>query len=331
MSEGLVLAIDGGNSKTDVVLVQPDGHTLAHVRGPGSSPHHVGVAGTVEILDELVQKAAAQAGLHSGYPVAALGEVYLAGVDFPSEQEQVAAAVREQGWAPDTVVDNDTFALLRAGTDVPDAVAVVCGAGINCVGVAADGRHARFASLGRISGDWGGGGELGAEAMWWAARAVDGRGPATSLSTLVPDYFGLADVPSVYESIHFGRLDERRLIELAPTVLSASRDGDEVARGIVANLATEVVAMARAALSRLGMLDTPAVVVLGGGVLTSRDPVLLGAIDERLAAEAPRARSVVTEVPPVVGAALLGLDRSGASPEAKQTLRSQLLMTGAAG
>src|SRR3954466_9285279 len=131
MREELVLAVDGGNSKTDVVLVTPSGHVGAHARGPGSSPHNVGLAGTVEILDELVLKAAAQAGLPGSGPVAALGEVYLAGVDFPTEKEEAAAAVRARGWAPETVVDNDTFALLRAGTDAPDAVAVVCGAGIN--------------------------------------------------------------------------------------------------------------------------------------------------------------------------------------------------------
>jgi N-acetylglucosamine kinase-like BadF-type ATPase len=329
MTEGLVLAVDGGNSKTDVVLVAATGQVLAHARGPGSSSHNVGLAGTIEILDELVLKAAAQAGLSGKRPVAALGEVYLAGVDFPTEKEQAAAAVRAQGWAPETVVDNDTFALLRAGTDAPDAVAVVCGAGINCVGVSADGRHARFASLGRISGDWGGGGELGVEALWWAARAVDGRGPETVLSTLVPAFFGLPSVPAVYEAIHFGRFDERRLIQLAPTVLAASREGDAVARDIVSRLATEVVAMARAALSRLDMLETSAAVVLGGGVLAARDPVLLGEIDEQLATAAPRTRSVVTEVPPVVGAALLGLDRCGASAEAKQELRDQLPITGA--
>lgn len=330
MSERLVLAVDGGNSKTEVVLVDEGGQVLSHVRGPGSSPYRLTVAGTVGLLDELVLKAAARAGLPSGQPVATLGEVYLAGVDFPSEQESVGAAVRTRAWAPEVVVDNDTFALLRAGTDSPDAVAVVCGAGINCVGVAADGRHARFASLGRLSGDWGGGGELGEEAMWWAARAVDGRGPDTVLSTLVPRYFGLPDVPSVYEAIHFGRLEHRRLIELAPTVLEASRQGDEVARGIVTTLAQEVVTMARAALARLDMLTTPSVVVLGGGVLASRDPVLLAEIDARLAVAAPHARAVVTEVSPVVGAALLGLDRMGADSAAKQTLRAQLPLTGGA-
>jgi N-acetylglucosamine kinase-like BadF-type ATPase len=328
MSNGLLLAIDGGNSKTEVVLADPTGQVLAHARGPGSSPHHLGVDGAVDLLDELVLKAAARAGLAPEHPVAALGEVYLAGVDFPSEKESVAAAVRSRAWATEVVVENDTFALLRAGTDAPDAAAVTCGAGINCVGVAGDGRHARFASLGRLSGDWGGGSELGEEALWWAARADDGRGPETSLRSMVPQHFGLPDVPAVYEAMHFGKIEPRRVVELAPAVLAASRGGDAVARDIVTRLAEEVATMARAALHRLHMLDVPTVVVLGGGVLTSRDSFLLGAVNDRLADAVPMARTVVTEVSPVVGAALLGLDRMGASAAAKQRLRACLPLTG---
>jgi len=327
---GLVLAIDGGNSKTEVLLTTAAGEVVTSVRGPGSSPHHLGVEGAVDLLDDLVQKAAAQAGLSDRTPLADRAEVYMAGVDFPNEKESTTAAVTRRGWAREVVVDNDSFALLRAGTDTPDAVAVVCGAGINCVGVSRDGRHARFASLGRISGDWGGGMELGDEALWWAARADDGRGPATALTSLVPTFFGLPDVPGVYEAIHFGRLDHRRLIELAPTVLAASREGDPVARGIVTRLADEVVAFARAAITRLDMLAVPTVVVLGGGVLTSRDEVLLGEVRSRLAAVAPHATTVVTEVSPVVGAALLGLDHLGAPASAKAALRAALPISGPA-
>jgi N-acetylglucosamine kinase-like BadF-type ATPase len=329
VEEELVLAIDGGNSKTDVVLVTASGQALSHVRGPGSSPHHLGIDGALDLLGDMVSKAAAQAGVSERIPVA-VAQINLAGVDFPTEEEIATAAVGRLGWAREHAVGNDTFALLRAGTDAPDAVAVVCGAGINCVGVARDGRHARFASLGRISGDWGGGMELGDEALWWAARAADGRGPATVLADLVPAFFDLPDVPSVYEAIHFGRLDHRRLIELAPLMLQASRDGDEVARGVVTTLAEEVVHMARAALTRLDLLTVPTVVVLGGGVLTSRDEILLAGIDARLAEVAPLATTAVTEVSPVVGAALLGLDRLGASPAAKQVLRAGLPLTGPA-
>ena len=84
------------------------------------------------------------------------------------------------------MLDNDLFALLEAGTDSPDAVAVVCGTGVNAVGRAADGRTVRFPALGSISGDWGGGGQLGMQALSHAARAVDGRGPRSPPSSTGP-------------------------------------------------------------------------------------------------------------------------------------------------
>lgn len=321
----LVLAVDGGNSKTDVALVDHSGSAIAHIRGPGSSPHHLGVDGCVSLLDELVGKVAAQAGLDGPRNVADHASVYLAGADLPAETQLLTEVLGEKSWATEVVVDNDTFALLRAGTDDPDAVAVVCGAGINCVGVTADGRHARFPSLGRISGDWGGGVQLGDEALWWAARAADGRAEPTVLESMIVDHFGKASLQEVIEDLHFGRLSRAALGSLAPGVLTAaSREGDPAAVAIVQRQAEEVVVLARAALRRLELLDRPATVVLGGGVLTSRDPLLLRQIAEGLAAFAPLARSRVTEAAPIVGAALLGLDRLGADEEVESRLRSSL-------
>ena len=77
----------------------------------------------------------------------------LAGVDLNGEEEALHAALSEQPWVVRALVRNDTFALLRSGTDAPAGVAVVCGAGINCVGIAPDGRMARFSALGAIAGD----------------------------------------------------------------------------------------------------------------------------------------------------------------------------------
>jgi N-acetylglucosamine kinase-like BadF-type ATPase len=325
-----VLAIDGGNSKTDVALVDGDGHNLAHVRGPGSSPHALGLDGCAALLDDLVAKAAAQAAVVGGpRGIAALASVYLAGADIPEETAMLREAIAACGWADDLVVDNDTVALLRAGTDERDAVAVVCGAGINCVGVRSDGRQTRFPSLGRISGDWGGGFELGDQALFSAARADDGRGPSTVLTQRIVDHFGRRSLPEVIEDLHFGRLARPRLGELAPLVLrAASGDRDPVAVQIVTRQAEEIVLYAATALGRLDLLDQRAVVVLGGGVLTSRDPLLHRLIDSRLADRAPRARTTITEAAPVVGAALLGLDRLGATVDAERRLRTSLRVDG---
>ena len=320
-----VLAIDGGNSKTDVALVTETGHLLAHVRGPGSSPHDLGIDGSAELLDKLVARAAALAGLADQVGCADYAGVYLAGVDIPAETDWLRDAIAARRWSPKLVVDNDTLALLRAGTNEHDAVAVVCGAGINCIGVASDGRQVRFPSLGRISGDWGGGVHLGEEALWWAARGVDGREESTVLADLIPEHFGRHNLQAVIEDLHFSRLDSERLGELAPIVLRAGSDlGDASASRIVRRLAEEIVVLATTALRQLELLDQPTVAALGGGVLTSEDPLLHSVIRERLAVLAPQCTIHVTHVAPVVGAGLWALDRLQATGAAEERLRASL-------
>src|SRR5262249_29282984 len=150
MSVPLVLAIDGGNWKTDLALVRANGEVLSHVRGPLSSPHHLGLEGSLGVLADLLGQALNEAGLPNGSgPVAEVGQLLLAGVDFPSEVQQMQTAATERRLAARISVGNDTFAVLRAGTEHGWGVGVVCGSGINCVGVAPRGRHARFPALRR--------------------------------------------------------------------------------------------------------------------------------------------------------------------------------------
>src|SRR5213593_1606505 len=208
--EAVVLAVDGGNSKTDLALVRADGEVLALVRGPLSSPHHLGLDGALDVLQRLLDQASRDAGRARNGTVATIAQLLMAGVDFPSEEEELRAAVARRGWAQSVYVGNDTFAVLRAGTERGWGVAVVCGAGINCVGVAPDGRHARFPALGSITGDWGGGHDVGLAAVWAAARSEDGRGPRTSLEQLVPQHFGLRTPKELAEAMHLKQIPERR-------------------------------------------------------------------------------------------------------------------------
>jgi N-acetylglucosamine kinase-like BadF-type ATPase len=324
MNRAAVLAVDGGNSKTDVALVNSGGSVLALVRGALSSPQHLGVDGALAVVEGLLAEALreAQLGDEAGR-AAQVATLLMAGVDFPAEEDAVRIAVEQRGWAQSVHVGNDTFAVLRAGTERGWGVAVTCGAGINCVGVAPDGRHARFPALGAITGDWGGGYDLGLAAVSAAARSEDGRGPRTTLERAVPTHFGVTTPSELAEGIHTGRIDQRRVIELAPLVLAEAAD-DAVAAEIVQHLASEVVALARVALMRLELTQEPVEVLLGGGVLQDVDGDLLAAIDSGLREAAPNVTVRPTASAAIVGAALLGLDELGAGPEAQARLRREL-------
>jgi N-acetylglucosamine kinase-like BadF-type ATPase len=320
-----VLAIDGGNSKTDVCLVSREGQLLGYARGPGSNHQIVGLDAAFDVLADLVAEAGTEAGIDAGRTLAQHAAVYLAGADFPREIEMLLARVSFAGWAAEASVDNDTFALLRAGTNAANRIAVVCGAGINCVGVAATGNVLRFPSVGPISGDWGGGAALGTEALFLAIRAEDGRGRPTALREAVMQHFGTTSVVDVTAALHFGEMPRSRLHELVPVLLRVAAAGDGPASSVVERLAEEVFLLARAALERLHLRDQPTDVVLGGGVLAARHPLLMEGVSRRLAAYAPRVNLLVVEDPPVVGAALLGLDALGATAGAKIVARDALL------
>jgi N-acetylglucosamine kinase-like BadF-type ATPase len=329
-SDIVVIAIDGGNSKTDVLLVDGTGAILGQSRGIGASPQTVGVRQSLDVFEQLVIEAAGQAGTSLSPPFATHTAAYLAGADLPKEEEALERALTERGWSQSIVVGNDTFALLRAGTSDGVGVAVVCGAGINCVGVAADGRVHRFPALGRISGDWGGGYALGEEALWWAVRCADGRGPQTSLLPAVVEHFGARDISEIVERLHFGGLPLSVLHQLSPLLFRVADTGDEIAARIVEQLIDEVATMVTVTIQKLAMTGEAPTVVLGGGVLTGVSRTVIDEISRRCTAVAPRAEVRVVDIAPVVGAALMGLDAIGADEAAKTRLRASAGLLNAA-
>jgi N-acetylglucosamine kinase-like BadF-type ATPase len=317
----VIVAVDGGNSKTDLALVRADGTVLSLVRGPLSSPHHIGIDGSVDVLSELWERATAEAQLtRVNGPIAAVGRLCMAGVDFPAEEAQLLERVTALGWARQTSVANDTYAVLWAGTDNGWGVGLVCGAGINAVAVAPDGREVRFPSLGEISGDWGGGNDVGMAALSAAARSEDGRGPKTSLEQKVPAHFGLKTPLEVAEAMHVGTLDRRRVLELPPLVFAEAAH-DAVAAGIVERLRAEIVAFVRASLTRLGLTQEHVQVALGGGLARNMS---LDAMREQLHEIGPHVEVRLTQAPPVLGAALSALDEVGAGADAQARVRKEL-------
>src|SRR5215813_9584504 len=171
-----VIGVDGGNSKTDVVVASTDGQLLARTRGGGVNSPLAGVERWREDLVTLVEEARWRAGV-GAETRAASAAFFLANVDLPAEhqlaQRELAAVIP----AARTVVHNDTLAVLRAGATRDWGVAVVSGAGINAVGVGPDGRVEGFLALGDITGDSGGGHDIGVHGLGAAMRACDGRGP----------------------------------------------------------------------------------------------------------------------------------------------------------
>jgi N-acetylglucosamine kinase-like BadF-type ATPase len=317
-----VLAVDGGGSKVDVALVSRSGDVLGTARIGNPDPEHG--SPYLERIAHAVEGAAARAGLDpERRPVAPIGVFCLAGADLAEDERRLLRWLSRRGWTEEDLIRNDTFAIMRAGSDRSWGVGVVCGTGTNCAATAPNGRAFRIPALGRISGDWGGGGDLGRDALWHAVRAEDGRGPGTELAKLVPAHFDLRRPHQVTEAIHFGRLPEARLSELTPLIFRAA-SRDPIARSLVDRQADEIVTMAGTAIRRLDMGGLDVHVALGGGVFRNRFAPFFERIRTGTRVVAPRAQVSVVTDPPVVGATLIGLDHAGAPSSGHRRLRAAL-------
>jgi N-acetylglucosamine kinase-like BadF-type ATPase len=327
-----ILAVDGGNSKTDVALVAADGRLLAALRGPTTSHQAVGMAAGMERLVGLVEGAAASAGLdRAARPLARVAVHSIAGADYPADVRRLEAALGRTRLSERDVVVNDTIGALWAGSSTESGIALICGEGINGAALAPNGKHVRFDAVGEISGDWGGGHSVGMAGLGAAVRAADGRGPATSLRQLVPAHFGLSRISTVTRALYDGRIAVRRTSGLSPVVFAAAGDGDAVARSIVDRLADELAVMAIALARRTGMTRKPVEIVLAGGVFRATDPLFYARLDSAVRAVVPGARFVRLDVPPVAGAALHGLALVGAPAAARDRVRADLRAWAAAG
>lgn len=313
-----VLGVDGGGTKTDLVVASLDGAVLARERERGTLPQHEGVDVALDRLGSTIRRLTGLAGAHLVH-----GTFFLSGADYPEETEALARAVAARGWAESSTVDNDAFAVLRAGVEDGAGIAVVCGTGINCVG-RNGGAEYRYPAIGHLSGDWGGGAELAMRAWWAAVRGEDGRGEETALSAAVRELCGTASVAEAVKAVHLGGSGMLYLRQLTPMLFECAAGGDPVSLRLVELQAEEIALLVGLAARRISAPDgTP--LALGGSVLAADHPALMGPLRARLA---PGLDVRVVTDAPVLGAVFDALDRAGAAPGAYARLRRGLRDSG---
>ncbi len=304
-----ILGVDGGGSKTLAVVADHTGR-VAGIGRTGSANHQVlGLTAAMEQIAAAVWQAFAMGGIRPDEVEAAA--YCIAGADLPEDFDLLRPALEDLHLARYAHLDNDIVAALRSGSDRPDVVVVGWGSGVNAFGRNAAGKEIRLPALGWISGDWGGGGDLGREAIHLVARAADGRGLPTSMREPVLAAFGVPNVESMIRTLYNGGVDLLPTHALAPIVFAAANEGDTVARQLVHRAGEEIALTALALLRRLEILERPCDVVLAGSIFKANSPLLIATVRERLYAAAPAAILVRPDVEPVLGALLRGFDVMG--------------------
>jgi glucosamine kinase len=295
----IVIGIDGGGTKTRVMLADDRGAEIITVEGEGSAVRGEGGAErSAEVIARLVRDA-----LQSSDKTHVRPRVLCAGISGTGrepERQALWQALVGQDVAEDVIVHTDaTIALDDAFGEGP-GILLICGTGSMCYGRGPTGRVARCGGWGPVIGDEGSGGWIGRRALSVVAASSDGREPPTALVGAILTATELSDVAELVQwATH---ATPAQLATLAPAVLSTADAGDVRANALV-TLAVEELALHVRTVARelFGDERASAPVAFTGGLL-DRGTTLRRRLEHRLRSAAPGAQVYAREVVPARGA-----------------------------
>lgn len=220
-----IVGIDGGGTKTEMVLCDEYGCVLNHVVGgpssPTSQPVESAIANIRNTLDILLKNfGGMQGNIDSLFAGISGGSVGNNSAMLKKEFTQMLPCCANMNNGSDAVN------ALRSVVVQGDALIAIAGTG-SSVFANVGGEMHQVGGWGYLLGDEGSGFDLGQRALKSALRAIDGRGESTLLTLRCEDVLGETVAQAIPKLYAGGRM---KIAAFAQVLLQAAQQGDAVAQ-----------------------------------------------------------------------------------------------------
>ena len=280
------LGIDGGGTKTHAVITDTSFRIVGEGFSGAGNPLRAGLEEAVAHVEQAIADACAQAGIEPADIDSACAAI--AGINHPIHYYTMKDALNEALHIGGLELVTDARAALEGALDGKPGVVVIAGTGSIAIGINESGEQARAGGFGPTLSDEGSGYYIAQQALKAVVSAFDGRSPQTQLARRICDKLGVASPADLPGVIYNSDSEPVEIAPLAELVDEAAREGDEVAREILADAGRELGRLARSVIEKLNLNHTAFRVACVGSVFRSGE-VLLGPFRDAVHSIAPLA------------------------------------------
>lgn len=284
-SSPLVVGIDGGGTRTRVILADAQGTVLSRIEGEGTAlkPGHESVA--ADVIKSLIAEALAAADRPDTRPAVCV--VGVAGAGQERAAQALWSALASRRVADDVSVQADATIALDDAFGDSAGVLLIAGTGSVAFSRAPDGRLERCGGWGPNIGDEGSAAWLGRRALSVVTASHDGREPETALNGAL---LTALELESLEEIIPWGaEATPATLATLAPVVMQVAATGDLRANALISLCVEELMLHIRTLARRCFVDERAAVpVALAGGLMT-KGSLVRKRLEQRLRSAVPGA------------------------------------------
>lgn len=294
----LVVGVDGGGSRTRVVLADANGTILARTEGAGTALVPGYEAAAADVIRALIGEVLTS--VERGDVRPAVCVVGVAGGGQERASQALWSALASRRVADDVSVQADaTIALDDAFGDAA-GVLLIAGTGSVAFARAPDGRIERCGGWGPNVGDEGSAAWLGRRALSVVTAAHDGREPETALTGAI---LTALELETIEELIPWAAdSSPASLAALAPVVAQVAGTGDLRANALVSICVEELVLHVRTMARRCFIDERAAVPVALAGGLLGKGALVRKRLEHRLKSAVPGAAVRAEEVDAARGA-----------------------------
>jgi N-acetylglucosamine kinase-like BadF-type ATPase len=329
-TQAVYLGVDGGGTKTALVLIDSDGTIRATHQAPGSYYLSIGLEGLGTLLADAVNAILAKAGLRAndldfaffGLPAYGEDTTLLEALDRLPQRCLPAGAF---------LCGNDMICGWAGSLLCQDGISIVAGTGSICYGERA-GCTARCGGWGELFSDEGSAYWIACRGLNLFSRMSDGRVAAGPLYEIVKQSLNISEDLDLCAHV-FSQLggDRARIAQLSKLVTQAALADDAQALAIVEQAAEELALMVDATRRNLEFPAAATVAVsYSGGVFDNVGALILRHFTASLHAHMPGYQVRAPALVPAIGAALYAAKRRGRplSDASMERLRKQSGITG---
>lgn len=299
MNEKRLIGIDGGGTKTELVLFTQSGRVLRSLKLSRSNPNDIGIENSCAVLAEgidlLLETTPSVCSIFAG----------IAGCATGNNGESVEIFLKNRYPAIEIGVDTDGVNVLSCNIDSADCMALICGTG-SVLFARENGSKHRIGGWGYLFDEAGSAYDIGRDAITAALAQKDGLGPETQLSDLLMKEMK-SDIWNALDMTY--QKGKAYIASLAPVVFQAYAMGDKVAESVLHKNAGRLAQLISTAMANY---DCGNRVVACGGLIENFKDVLLPMIREELETDA---ELMIPKVPPVFGACVESCRRVNIMPD----------------
>lgn len=299
---GFVIGLDGGGTKTEVVVCDLQGNVLSQFKSGAINVNGETVSNVESNLKYIFEKIFSETGPSSECACTCAGA---AGISNALARETLKAAIASSGYSGRLIISGDHQTALHGALGKDVGIILIAGTGSICYGRNRYGIEHRTGGFGYLIDDEGSGYAIGRDMLSAIVRAYDGRGEATVLTDIVFSQLEINSVGELISYIYGKEINKRDIARLAPNLAGACTNGDSAAMAISHKCSDELFKLVKPVVEKLDLYSGE--IALSGSILT-KDRYIGNTLTEKVSQEFPGLKCVCPKAGAAHGAAMMALE-----------------------